>query len=99
MGQELAHTMQRSTIEDIILFMKTSLADSITINTLTRQFGISSTHLTREFRKYTGSSPKDYLNHLRINEAKRLLKETHHPAAIPKIFGLINNANLPIHSF
>lgn len=51
MGQDLAHTMQRSTIEDIILFMKTSLADSITINTLTRQFGISSTHLTREFRK------------------------------------------------
>lgn len=77
MGQDLAHTMQRSTIEDIILFMKTSLSDSITINSLTRQFGISSTHLTREFRKYTGSSPKDYLIQLRINEAKQLLKTTH----------------------
>ncbi|MCU6747197.1 AraC family transcriptional regulator [Faecalicatena acetigenes] len=67
---------QPSVIEEIILFMKSSLSDFITIGQLTRQFGISSTHLTREFRKYTGSSPKEYLIQLRINEAKRLLKTT-----------------------
>lgn len=76
LGQEseFQNTQKHPVVEDIILFMKSSLSEPLTVEQLTKQFGISSTHLTREFRKYTGFSPKEYLIQLRMNEAKRLLK-------------------------
>ena len=62
MGQDLAHTMQRSTIEDIILFMKTSLADSITINTIRNQQYTSDQRISqihRFFSERLSQPPKD----------------------------------------
>ncbi|GGE08827.1 AraC family transcriptional regulator [Marinithermofilum abyssi] len=44
-----------------------------TLYKLSERFGISSYHLQRLFKKKTGMSPKQYLIHIRIEQAKLLL--------------------------
>ncbi|MBR8661055.1 AraC family transcriptional regulator of adaptative response / methylphosphotriester-DNA alkyltransferase methyltransferase [Brevibacillus aydinogluensis] len=44
-----------------------------TLQTLSKRIGMSSYHLQRLFKKQTGISPKQYLYHIRIEQAKRLL--------------------------
>jgi AraC-like DNA-binding protein len=58
--------------------------------------GISKYYLSREFKKYTGFSPNDYLIQLRVDHAKYLLLSTTLPAnKISHIVGIhdMNNFN------
>jgi AraC family transcriptional regulator of adaptative response / methylphosphotriester-DNA alkyltransferase methyltransferase len=47
-----------------------------TLDRLSRRVGMSAFHLQRMFKKYTGMSPKQYLNRIRVEEAKRLLADS-----------------------
>jgi len=47
--------------------------DPWTLDRLARRVGVSAFHLQRMFKKYTGTSPKQYLNRIRVEKAKRLL--------------------------
>ena len=47
-----------------------------TLDRLARRVGMSAFHLQRLFKKYTGESPKQYLNRIRVEEAKRLLENS-----------------------
>ncbi len=49
---------------------------NLSLQYLADQFGVNTAYLGRLFKKETGSSFVDYLNLYRIEEAKRLLKET-----------------------
>lgn len=60
-------------IRGLIQYMEKNYAESLSIEQLTKSFGISRSQLFREFKKYTGYAPNDYLIQLRINAAKRLL--------------------------
>lgn len=48
----------------------------ISLDSLAHQFSVSKYHLSREFKKYTGYSPNEYLISVRISHAKELLKHT-----------------------
>ncbi len=56
-------------------FILQNMAVPISMQTLCRQFGISQTYLSKLFRKYTNSSFNQYLNTIRIERAKELMKE------------------------
>ncbi|QGQ98241.1 AraC family transcriptional regulator [Paenibacillus psychroresistens] len=61
------------------LFLKDQLHEKISLDRLSAQFSISKFHLAREFKKYTGLTPNEYLINLRINKAKELLKYSEIP--------------------
>lgn len=62
---------------DTIYQIKESYADiNLSLQYLADRFGVNAAYLGRIFKKETGSSFIDYLNLYRIDEAKRLLRET-----------------------
>lgn len=72
---------QEEHVPGYITQVKQRLADclnsSISLDDLTREFAVSKYHLSREFKKFTGYSPYEYLVNLRIKAAKELLKTSH----------------------
>lgn len=64
------------TIEKIVSYMHANYMKNLTVESLSHQFGLSRTHMTRCFKEYTGFAPHEYLTQLRIYNAKHLLKAT-----------------------
>lgn len=65
-------------IDGIMERMTSDYASHITLDSLAAEFNVSKYHLSREFKKYTGYSPNEYLISVRINRAKELLRRTNH---------------------
>lgn len=65
-------------IDGIIERINTGYASPITLDQLASEFNVSKFHLSREFKKYTGYSPNEYLISVRINRAKELLRRTNY---------------------
>ncbi len=65
---------------EIISEMKEYIAanyqEGITLSEMARKFNLSSGHLSNLFHKETGESFSEYLNMIRLNKAKELLKTT-----------------------
>ena len=60
-------------IEKTVDYMVHQYAENITLEQLSNQAGMSTSHYSHLFKKYIGYSPIDYLTHLRIDRAKELL--------------------------
>lgn len=63
-------------VEGIMKYIHENYRRQITLDELTAQFNVSKFHLSREFKKYTGYTPNDYLISVRMNRAKELLRHT-----------------------
>lgn len=63
-------------IEGIMERINTGYTGHISLDGLAAEFNVSKFHLSREFKKYTGYSPNEYLISVRINRAKELLRRT-----------------------
>lgn len=46
------------------------------LTAISKEFGVSSSHLTRLFKEYCGQTPNDYVKQIRINKAMRLLNKS-----------------------
>lgn len=60
-------------IEATIDYIVSQYKKKLTLEELASMAGLSVSHYSRLFKKYTGHSPIDYLNHLRMDRAKELL--------------------------
>lgn len=70
----------------------------ISLEAMAEFAGISKYHLCRQFKKYTGFSPKEYVIHLRLLQAKLLLQSTTFPGyKIGIMVGFANEANFIQH--
>ena len=56
-----------------------SLGESIKVRDLAQRVGLSQFHFARMFRRSVGRPPHEYLTDLRMERAKRLLRETDLP--------------------
>ncbi|MCZ8519787.1 MULTISPECIES: helix-turn-helix transcriptional regulator [Paenibacillus] len=56
--------------------MERSRSGRITLDDLAKHHNFSKYHLAREFKRYTGYSPNEYLTHLRLSHAKDMLKHS-----------------------
>jgi len=54
--------------------MEKRFSERITLDELADKFSVNKFHLAKEFKKYTGSTPNEYLINVRINYAKEWLK-------------------------
>lgn len=83
-------------VQKLMGYLEKNFTQDISLDQMAALVNTSKYHLSKEFKKYTGFSPHDYLISLRINHAKILLKTTDYPAnKIAHIVGIhdINNFN------
>jgi YesN/AraC family two-component response regulator len=78
----------------MITFINGEYASDISLGVLSRQFHLNEQYISKLFKKYTVCSFIDYLNAIRINEAKRLLNESNLKVnLIAKKVGYSNNVH------
>ncbi|MCM3690475.1 AraC family transcriptional regulator [Neobacillus niacini] len=63
----------RQVIEETIEYIGHHYHKVINVTDLSKMAGLSKSHYSRLFKKFTGYSPIEYLTHLRIDRAKELL--------------------------
>ena len=83
-------------IRTILHYIERHFTEDISLDCLADLTATNKYHLAKEFKRYTGFSPHDYLIWLRINQAKVMLKTTRLPAVkIAHEVGIhdINNFN------
>lgn len=68
-------------IRYLMKYMENNYTEHLTLDYLASFASMNKYYLSKEFKKYTGFSPNDYLISLRINQAKTLLKSTTLPAS------------------
>lgn len=84
--------------QNLVKYIETHYSQPISLDLLASRANVSKYHLCREFRKYTGHSPADYIIEFRINHAKFLLRSTDLPACkIGKQVGIPNETNFLRH--
>jgi len=63
-------------ISDMKQYIEENYQDGITLSEMAAEFNLSSSYLSNLFHDQTGESFSEYLNMLRLNKAKELLKST-----------------------
>ena len=71
-------------------YLELHFSEDVSTAALAKQFHLSVSQFNRKFREGTGQSPHEYLVNLRINRAKRLLKET--KLSVTEIAGAVGYA-------
>ena len=61
--------------------LRAGLCRGWTLETLSREVEVEPTRLVHAFRRHLDTTPADYLRHLRVDEARRLLLDTERPVA------------------
>lgn len=64
-------------IKDVLEYIHASYAKELSLKTLSQRFHVNSIYLGQLFQKEMGIVFSEYINHLRIEKAKELLKTTH----------------------
>ena len=83
-----------NSVQTAMKYIEDNFEKYISLDDLSTLTNVNKFHLSKEFKKYTGFSPHEYLIHLRINHAKILLKTTELPAVkIAHLVGIhdVNN--------
>lgn len=63
----------KSTMEKVVQYIKSNYSSELRLETLAQIFGYNSAYLGKVFHQYTGENFNNYLDAIRITEAKRLL--------------------------
>ena len=63
-------------LHGIMKYINEYYRQQITLDELAAEFNVSKFHLSREFKKYTGYSPNEYVISVRLSRAKELLRNT-----------------------
>ena len=67
-------------IQHAMKHLESHYRQNISLDDLAETTRMNKYHLAKEFKRYTGFSPHDYLIWIRINQAKILLRSTNLPA-------------------
>ncbi|MFC0272679.1 response regulator [Metabacillus herbersteinensis] len=69
-------------IQSVVQYIQEHFDEELSLKTLSFKFHINSIYLGQLFHKETGLVFSEYMNHLRLEKAKKLLRETHLKAGI-----------------
>lgn len=65
-------------VSSIKRFLEENFSQKISLESLSQAYFVSPSYLQKQFKKYVGFSPNDYLNRIRIGNSKKLLRATTH---------------------
>ncbi len=68
----------KSNMERVVQYIKQNYSKELRLEMLAGIFGYNSAYLGKVFRQYTGENFNNYLDNIRITEAKRLLSQEDH---------------------
>lgn len=78
-------------INEIISYIEEHYAEKLTLEQFARQHPINKYHLAKQFKRFTGFSPNEYIINTRITHAKELLKYSNMTVAeIANLVGIDN---------
>ncbi len=81
-------------INKVMLYISKNYMKEINIDDFAALIHLSKYYFLKIFKQYTGATPYEYLINYRINEAKVLLKTTHHSiSSIALAVGFLNESN------
>ena len=80
------------TVRSVQMYLMQNFRERITLEDLGSQFNLNPFYLQKQFKRYIGQSPTEYLIYLRITHAKELLRNTH--KSIGEIAGEVGIDNL-----
>lgn len=69
--------LPEDTVAQVLKIIQTSYSDNISVAAIARQLSITRNHLSRLFRRETGTTIRDYLLDYRLNKAASLLRDPH----------------------
>jgi AraC-like DNA-binding protein len=68
--------IKKNLVNETILLLEANINSTISINQISNKLGVSPTKVKKSFKEQTGQSIIDYLINLKIDEAKKLIKES-----------------------
>ncbi len=81
-----------STVDDIIQYMNKHFYSRISLDDLAKRMQLSPSYVCRIFKKYTGMSTSQFINLLRIEKIKDILRNTNKPVdTIPEMFQITSD--------
>lgn len=81
-------------IKEIISHIDMHFIENITLDKLSEMYSISKFHLSREFKRYTGTTIKEHIISIRISRAKEILKTTSLPiSTVSSMVGIENTTH------
>jgi len=81
-----------ATIQSVRLYLMENYREKLTLEKLGKQFNLNPFYLQKQFKRYIGQSPTEYLIYLRMTKAKELLRSTN--KSISQIASLVGFDNL-----
>lgn len=67
------------TVQSVQIYLRQNYQKRITLEALGAQFNLNPFYLQKQFKRYIGQSPAEYVIHLRLTQAKELLRSTNKP--------------------
>jgi AraC-like DNA-binding protein len=78
-------------------FIRANSSDNVTLAQLTSVTGLSSFHLVRVFTAHVGLPPHAYLNHVRVNRARKLMADGRSIARVANETGFVDQSHRARH--
>lgn len=64
------------TVQDVASYINANITEDLRLDTLAKKFNISTSHLSKQFKKVTGVGISEYINISRITESEKIMDET-----------------------
>lgn len=80
------------TIQDVRTYLEEHYTERLSLDHLGQQFNLNPFYLQKQFKRYIGQSPNEYLIYTRMTKAKALLRQT--DKSISQIAGMVGVDNL-----
>lgn len=74
--QELRHRKESNTIYRVVQYVNQEFREKLQLQELAQKFHMNANYLGQAFKQQTGKSFREYLNDKRMDEAKRLLRQS-----------------------